>query len=120
MANTSSYRKTAPDLESLLAACRENEAILPDILIERTSLESNLTRARTLWERQVSYTAARQEATQQLQQVLAESRQIAERIRDAVKFKIGRRNERLVQFNVAPLRKVPRKTAAEKEPAPSV
>ena len=37
------------------------------------------------------------------------------RLRGAVKFKIGPRNERLVQFGIAPLRRHPRR---DPEPAP--
>jgi hypothetical protein len=44
---------------------------------------------------------------------------VAERLRDAVKFKIGRRNERLVQFNIAPLRKRPRKPVVIEKEVPA-
>jgi hypothetical protein len=118
MANTSSYKKTAPDLAGLLAACRENAAVLPDVTAECTALEQGLAKAKILWDRQVSFTAARQETTQQLQLVLQESRGIAETLRDAVKYKIGRRNERLVQFKVAPLRKPSRRAVTEKKKLP--
>jgi hypothetical protein len=115
MVSRDSYKKTVPDLESLLAACRENEAFLPDLTSDRTALELGLSKARVLWDRQVSFTASRQATTQQLRQVLQESREIAERLRDAVKSKIGRRNEQLVQFKVAPLRRSSRRAAAEKK-----
>ena len=117
MASKTSFKRAAPDLQGLLNACRENEAILPDLTVERTSLELSLGRATTLWERQESLTAARQETTQLLQKALQESREMAEKLRDLVRGKIGRRNERLVQFKIAPFRKATRKAAAVKQPS---
>ena len=118
MASKTSYKRAAPDFQGLLNACRENEAVLPDLTTERTFLELSLGRATTLWERQESFTAARQETTQLLQEALQDCREAAEKLRDLVKGKIGRRNERLVQFKVAPLRKQARKVAAVKQPSP--
>jgi hypothetical protein len=117
MGSKKSYKRAAPELQGLLNACRENEAVLPDLTVDRSALELKLDKASTLWERQVSFTAARQETTQLLQQTLQECSEIAERLRDSVKGKIGRRNERLVQFKVAPFRKVTRKAAAVKQPS---
>jgi hypothetical protein len=117
MASSQSFKNSAPDLQGLLAACRENEATLPDLTVERAFLEQGLAKATMLWERQKSFTAARQEATQQLNKTMQECRETAEKLRDLVKGKIGRRNERLVQFKVAPFRKVTRKAAAVKQPS---
>jgi hypothetical protein len=86
---------------------------LPDVLAERRDLGLCLDKARALKKLQNSYAAARQETTQRLRQVLAEGGELAERLRDAVRFKLGRRNERLVQFRVAPLRKPGRKTKSK-------
>ena len=116
MASHTSFKKAAPDFQGLLNACIEHAAILPDLTTERTSLELSLDKAAALWKRQESFTAARQETTQQLQVALRECREASEKLRDLVKGKIGRRNERLVQFKVAPFRKVTRKAAALKQP----
>ena len=116
MGTKRSYKIAAPDYQGLLNACRENEAVLPDLTVDRSALELKLGKAATLWERQESFTASRQETTQLLQQTLQECSEIAERLRDSVKGKIGRRNERLVQFKVAPFRRVTRKAAALKRP----
>jgi hypothetical protein len=118
MASSQSFKRAAPDLRGLLAACRENEAILPDLSVELAFLEQGLAKATTLWDRQKSFTASRQEATQQLKTTMQECLETAEKLRDLVKGKIGRRNERLVQFKVAPLRKPTRKAAAVKQPPP--
>ena len=117
MSTKRSYKKAGLEYQGLLNACRENEGVLPDLTVDRSALELKLGKATTLWERQGSFTAARQETTQLLQQTLQECSEIAERLRDSVKGKIGRRNERLVQFKVAPFRKVTRKAAAVKRPS---
>lgn len=112
MSNIRSCKLTTLEWAGLLAACREHEAILPDLLAQRTSLELSLGKARSQQGLQKSYTAARQEATQRMHQALAEGKETAERIRDIVKSKLGRRSELLVQFRVAPQRK-PRRKAKE-------
>jgi DNA-binding protein H-NS len=112
MSNTRSCTMTTLEWEGLLAACREHEALLPDLLAERRSLELSLGKARFQQTLQESHTAARQEATQRMHQALAEGKETAERLRDIVKSKLGRRNEGLVQFRVAPLRKPRRKAKA--------
>jgi hypothetical protein len=118
MSNTDSYTQTTGDWEDVLAAAKENEALLPDLQAERTALEQSLAKAKGLKEQQNSFRAARQATTQDLKQTLVDGRQLAEKVRDAAKFKIGRRSERLVQFKVAPLRKrAPRKTG-DKTPPP--
>jgi hypothetical protein len=120
MPNADVYLRVVGDLEGLAGAVDENIALLPDVQAERTALSQSLTKLKTLKDRQISLTAARQETTQELKKALVEGRQVAEKIRDAVKFKIGRRNERLVQFNIAPLRKRTRKPAAIEKKEPPV
>jgi septal ring factor EnvC (AmiA/AmiB activator) len=105
MPNTDSFPKVTSDWEGVLAAAEENAALLPDVQAEQTELKQKLEKVKSLKDRQSSFRAAKQETTQELKKTLAEGRQIAEKLRDAAKFKIGRRNERLVQFQVAPLRK---------------
>lgn len=120
MSNTDSYPKTTGDWEGVLAAAKENEAALPDMQEERTALEQTLAKVKGLKDLQASHAAAKQVATQELKQTLVEGRILAEKLRDAAKFKIGRRSERLVQFKVAPLRKrAPRKATDVKQPPPA-
>jgi DNA-binding protein H-NS len=118
MSNIRSCKLTTLEWAGLLAACREHEEFLPDLLAERASLELSLGKARSLKDLQESYTAARQETTQRMHQALAEGKETAERIRDTVKSRLGRRNERLVQFRIAPQRKPGRK-AKVKEASPA-
>ena len=116
MSNTRSCTLTTLEWHGLLAACREHEALLPDLLAERASLELSLGKARSQQVLQESYTAARQEATQRMHQALAEGKESAEKIRDIVKSTLGRRSELLVHFRVAPQRKYRRKAKVKETP----
>ncbi len=115
MPHTNTYTDVVFDWERLLAAVEEHAASLPDIEAERTALVQALQEAREMKAEQESFTASRQQATQDLQMTLDRGREMAMRLRGAVKFKIGPRNERLVQFGIAPLRRRPRR---DPEPAP--
>lgn len=116
MPNTLAYRVAIPDWEELLAAAIEHAATLPDLTVERTALGGFLDQARFLKTRQQSFTAARQATTQELGQVIRDGVEVARRLRDAAKFKLGQRNEQIVQFNVAPLRRRPRTTIVAPPP----
>ena len=115
MPDIGSYPKQTQDWEGVLAAAEENAAALPDLTTEKASLRQTLDKARTLKDLQASHQAARQEATQNLKETLKEGRDLASQLRDAAKFKIGRRSARLVQFSVTPLR--PRTKKAAPPPA---
>ncbi len=68
-----------------------------------------LAEVRGLKARQDELTALRQQVTQQLKEAVARGKEAAIQLRAVVKAKFGPRNERLVQFKMAPLRKRPRK-----------
>jgi hypothetical protein len=104
MPNVSSYADTIRDWDSLLIAVRENTELLPDIERHRTALELHMESTRQVKTRQDSFAAGRQGATQDLKEMLTKGRELAIRLRGAVKANIGPKNERLVQFGVAPLR----------------
>lgn len=121
MPNTGNYSKAVLDWEQLLSAVQENEGILPDIQAEKDELQQVLDAARSMKVRRESYRAARQQATQDLKALVQKGNEFAMRIRQAAKFKIGPRSERLVQFNAAPLRPRARRTvtvAKPESPAP--
>jgi hypothetical protein len=104
MPDIGSYPKQTRDWEGVLAAAEENAALLPDIQNETVALKQTLDKVKALKDRQESHRAAGQVTTQELKQTLKEGRDLAAKVRDAAKFKIGRRSERLVQFSVTPLR----------------
>jgi hypothetical protein len=55
-------------------------------------------------------------ATQELRKLVTQGRELAIRLRGAVKANIGPKSEQLVEFNMKPIRKRPRKTKAGKPP----
>ncbi len=113
-----SYPDIVEDWEGLLTSARNNADKLPDIGRHTTALEQVLGQTKAMKALQQSHTAARQEATQELNKLLAQGRELAIRLRAVVKGEIGPLNERLVQFKVKPIRKRPRKPA-EKPPEPT-
>lgn len=113
MSNPESYSVVFPELTGLVGATEENLANLPDVTAELHALKNVIVDIEALRLRRESLTAGRLEATQDLHDALADGLDVAQRLRDAAKFKIGRRSQRLVQFGVAPLRTKRRRNAAE-------
>jgi len=111
MPDIGSYPKQTRDWEGVLAATVENAALLPDVQTETAALQQALSKVKDLKDRQESHRAAGQVTTQELKQTLKEGRDLASKLRDAAKFKIGRRSERLVQFSITPLRQRTKKAA---------
>jgi len=117
MPQISSYADTIRDWDSLLTAVRTNSESLPDIERHRSAMELHMEVTREIKARQDSFLAGRQGATQDLKAALTNGRELAIRLRGAVKANIGPRNERLVQFGIAPLRPR-RRTPTEKPETP--
>lgn len=69
------------------------------------ALEEALKKGRAAKARQIACESERQEATRQLNEALAEGREVASRMRLYLKGRLGFRNEELVRFGVAPRRK---------------
>ena len=115
MPSPTSQADIVVDAKGLLEAIQRNPELQPSIEEERKELEQSLAEVRGLKARQQELTALRQEATQLLLKALARAKEAALRVRAVVKGKIGPRSERLVHFNVAPLRKRTRKPV-EKPP----
>jgi len=110
------YGFTISEIETVLGAVAEHEAILQHVSFERRALQETLGRIQELKAEQESHRAARQVATQKLNAEIAKSRGLVEALRDAARSKIGRRNERLVQFGVAPQRRRSGRKAAAPKP----
>jgi hypothetical protein len=104
------------DSEGLLDAGERSPEVKEQIEPEFKTLEASLLNVRTLKARQEELTALRQEVTQQFKAAVVHLKESAMRYRAAVKAKLGPRNERLVHFKVAPLRKRPRKTIVVVKP----
>ena len=109
MPNVNSIADFIRDNEGLLDAAERSPEIRDAVEPERQGLAVSLAETKLFKARQEELTALRQETTQQLNASVARTRDAAMRFRAAVKAKLGPRSERLVHFNVAPLRKRPRK-----------
>ena len=101
----SSYADVVLDWELLLAAVHDNAGDLAAIEPQRAALAQHLEATQAVRAKQDSSRAVKQQTTQELKKMLVEGRELAMRLRNAVRANIGPRNERLVQFGVAPLRK---------------
>jgi polyribonucleotide nucleotidyltransferase len=109
MPNPKSQAAIIGDIWGLLEAAERSPDIRASIETELQALSQSYTKIRTLKARQEELSALRQEVTQQLQAALAEGKENAVIFRSLVRSKLGPRNERLVHYKVAPLRKRPRK-----------
>ncbi len=100
----SSYADVIKDSEALLTAVLEHAASLPDAERSRIAFQEQLAKTKEMKARQDSLTAARQEATQALNKLLKDGKELAIRLRGAVKANLGPKSELLVQFGISPIR----------------
>lgn len=110
MSSPHAYPDLTNDWEGLIEAAERSPDVQPSIESERHSLAESLVEVQGLKARQQELTAQRQEVTQQLTTAVTRGKEVAMRVRSVVRGKLGPRNERLVHFKVAPLRKRPRRT----------
>jgi hypothetical protein len=118
MPNINSFADLVQDQEKLLRAFQDNAGTLSPAEPQRATVSDNLKQLQELKARQDSFAAQRQQATQELVVLMKQSREDARRLRAIVKGLLGTRNERLVQFQVAPVRSRPRATAVVKTAPP--
>ena len=105
MPTISSYADIVRDWEQLLTAAQESSTELTEAERHRAALAQHLEAVKALKAKQDSARAEKQENTRELKRMLAEGRDLAIRLRGAVKASMGPRSERLVKFGLAPLRK---------------
>lgn len=122
MKKINSQADVMADWKELLQAVQSDPEVQPSVTAESQSLTQSLAQFQSLKARQNELRGLRQEVTQQIKATIVAGKETAIRVRSVVKGKIGPKNERLVHFNVAPLRKRPRKSKAAalavgKEPA---
>jgi hypothetical protein len=104
MPNINSFADQMRDWDQLLLAYTDNAEVLAPAGPQRDALEKTLAALRDLKARQDSHAALRQQMTQELAALIAQGREEARRLRGMVKGLLGTKNERLVQFRVAPIR----------------
>jgi uncharacterized NAD(P)/FAD-binding protein YdhS len=119
MPEIKSYADLIRDWVKLLAACRDNAAILGSVEPLRLVLEGLLAQNQEMKSRQDALAAQKQAATQELEALKEEGREAARRLRGAVKSLLGTRSELLVHFNMAPLRKRGPRKVFVKQPVPA-
>jgi hypothetical protein len=111
------YGNTLDGFRRLQVAMQENADRMPEATVERAALDTALVQAQDAKSRQDLHTSEKQRATQDFKEAVARGKDAMRQIQSAAKFKLGPRNEKLVQFQVAPLRKRgPRKAAGAKQP----
>lgn len=119
MPEINSYADIIRDWEQLLTSAKANAETLPSIETHRLALETHLEATKGTKARQDSHTALRQQATQDLKAMVALGRELAIRLRGAVRADVGPKSELLVQFGMAPLRpRTRRSPAAPTTPEP--
>lgn len=116
MPNINSFADLVLDQEKLLRAFQDNAGTLSPAEPQRDTVAGNVKQLQELKARQDSFGAQRQQATQELVALMKQSREDARRLRALVKGLLGTKNERLVQFQVAPGRSRPRTTVVKTAP----
>lgn len=104
MSKESTYVGQLGDLQQLLAKLSANIAELPHLEGSLQQLGVLSGRAQEALQRQAALTSAKQEATRELQTVLADALRLANVLRMAVKQHYGIRSEKLAEFGMQPFR----------------
>jgi hypothetical protein len=116
MAREPKYGVTLNGWDRLLASLEANAADFPQLDSYRAQLETMLATARDASAHQAAMLAAKQEETRRLQGVLIDGRKLATFLRNGVRQRYGNRAEKLVEFDLAPLRTKSRAPEPTKPP----
>ncbi len=114
----SSFADIIRDWELLLEAANDNESVQAGAQNQRVALQAILVQVRAQKARQDSCTATRQQATQDLNDMVEHGRELARRLRGVAKSILGTKSERLVQFRVSPIRSRARRLDRSPEVSP--
>ena len=98
--------------EALLEAADRTPEVQPAIEAERQAVVQAMAEVKTLKARQEELSAQKQEVTQKLKAAIERLEDVSMIFRAVVKGALGPRNERLVHFKMAPLRRRSRSKAA--------
>lgn len=116
MAREPKYGATFNGWERLLASLEANKETFPQLDAYRTQLEAMLTQAREASAEQTAMAASKQQATQLIRTLLVDGRKLATVLRTVVRQKYGNRAEKLVEFDLQPLRARTRVATAGTKP----
>lgn len=99
-----SYADFIADWERLLAAVENNEASLPDLGLQRVSLDDILQEAKAVGTRQDASRSQSAADAKRRRELIFEGRAAASRLRAAIKGHLGGHNEKLLEFGARPIR----------------
>ena len=110
MAQETTYAGIVGDWQRLLAPVKANGEELAHLEVPRAKLEALIARAVELNKEQAARTAAKQETSKLLREILPEGRRLAALLRLGIKEHYGPRAEKLAEFQLQPFRgRAPRK-----------
>jgi hypothetical protein len=104
MPEITAYAKIFRDWEGLIGSCIQHASLVAGVEPLRTELETVLSQAREAKVLQESLTGSRQVTTQRLQEMVADGRELARKIRFFVRVPLGSRSELLTAFGITPTR----------------
>lgn len=114
MADERQYMNTVNGWDKVIQAILVNAGDLPQLEINIASLRAKAEQVRSLYAQHAALAAARQETTQELQQMIEEGDELVRFLKAGAKAYYGKRSEKLIEFGVQPLRGRTRR----KPPAP--
>jgi hypothetical protein len=118
MAKEPKYGTTLNGWQRLLTSMEANAQDFQSLEAYRTQLQAKLDAARQAAKEQTAMAAAKQDATQRLNDLLVEGRKLATFLRGGVKQRYGDKSEKLVEFDLAPARPKTKPPEPAKSPAP--
>src|SRR5688572_20310864 len=104
MSNVRLYMNTVNGWEKIDVAMTANDPEVAHLGFRLPALRDKTQRMRSLYAEHAALAAARQTNTQDMQRLIEEGEQIFRMLREALKDHYGKRNEKLVEFGVEPLR----------------
>jgi len=116
MPNLNSYADLTRDWRKLIDGYNDNATVMAPAEPQVIALKQTLEQTQELKATQDSYAANRQQSTQELLELFKVGREQARQLRAMAKALLGTKNERLVQFEVAPIRSRSRSKDTPAEP----
>jgi hypothetical protein len=111
MGQRNSFAALFTDAQTLLLAIDANAEQLPGVAQAKVGLEQSLGEVRDISTRRKTLTAEKQALSQQLRDAVGRTQERASELRSLLRFMLGMRNEKLVEFNVPPARLGTRRTS---------
>jgi hypothetical protein len=117
MANEWQYMNTVNGWDRVDSAVTAKAEEAPELVISLPALREKAQRVRFLFAQQASLTAAKQESTRELNQLIKEGNALVDFIKTGARARYGKESEKVIEFGVKPFRSRSRKAAA-KPPVP--